>query len=216
MLVVDLKVRDLHVVTRVGARLMRDPVEQFLARARDQARIVGRAHHGVTLARPRLAIREDARVVALEVVVQEVFAKGAVDVLLVGVVRVSLIVRPVRAVKCELLVVVHAALVRGAVIVGGRKEGRLLGRGIHADEALGALFLLCACQYTVAWSHCGHIPRRTKALQRTTTLTLPGSSATSGAGAIIVKGSDARIEGAEAVVCSAEYMCAAKNPSSCL
>jgi hypothetical protein len=52
-----------------------------------------------------------------------------------------------------------------------------------------------------------YIPRLTKALQRTTTLTLPGSLAAMGGGwAIIIYGSDARSEGAEAVVCIAEYI----------
>jgi hypothetical protein len=51
-----------------------------------------------------------------------------------------------------------------------------------------------------------HIPRLTNALQRTTTLTLPGSSAMVASGAIGGYGSDARSDGAEAVVCSPEYI----------
>jgi hypothetical protein len=49
------------------------------------------------------------------------------------------------------------------------------------------------------------IPRLTNALQRTTTLTLPGSSAMA-SGAMGGYGSDARNDGAEAVVCSPEYI----------
>jgi hypothetical protein len=47
--------------------------------------------------------------VALEVVVEEVFAKRAVDVLLMRVMGIGLVVRPVGAIEGKLLVVVGAA-----------------------------------------------------------------------------------------------------------
>jgi hypothetical protein len=46
------------------------------------------------------------------------------------------------------------------------------------------------------------LPLGTKALHRTTTLTLPGSSFMGAGGCERNEASDARIEGAEAVVCS--------------
>ena len=50
------------------------------------------------------------------------------------------------------------------------------------------------------------IPLLTNARHLTTTLTLPGPSLDDVGGAIVGKGSEARIDGAEAVVCSAEYI----------
>ena len=146
MLVVDLKVRDVHVVRRVWRRLVLDPIEERLTRTRDQARLLGRAHHRVALAGARLPVREDARVVAVEVVVEELLGEGAVDVFLMGVVRVALVVRPERLVEGEGLLFDDLARVRagvGRVGVGGDEEGGLLGGWVHADEALGAAFAFC-------------------------------------------------------------------------
>jgi hypothetical protein len=111
MLVIHLKVGDLHVVAGVGSRFMRDSVEQLLASAWDQTWVVWRAHHGVTFSGTCLAVCKDTCVVSLEVVVQELLTKGAVDVLLMCVMRVGLVMRPVRAVEREFLVIVCSACV---------------------------------------------------------------------------------------------------------
>jgi hypothetical protein len=74
---------------------MRDPVEELLACPWDQTWVVWRAHHGVTLSRPRLSVCEDTCVVSGEVVVEELLAERAIDVFLVRIVRVALVVRPV-------------------------------------------------------------------------------------------------------------------------
>ena len=146
MLVVDLKVGDVHVVGGVGRGLMLDPVEEGLARARDEARLGGRAHHRVALAGAGLAVGEDARVVAVEVMVEKLLGKGAVDVVLVRVVRVALVVRPEGLVEREGLLFDDLARGRacvGRVGVGGDEQRGLLCCWVHADEALGAAFAFC-------------------------------------------------------------------------
>ncbi|OSS44596.1 hypothetical protein B5807_10694 [Epicoccum nigrum] len=146
VLVVDFEVGDLDVVGGVGLRLVLDAVEQLLAGAANQARVVVGAHHGVALARARLAVGEDARVVAAEVVVEEFLAERLVHVLLGGIVRVGLVVRPEGAVEGKLLVLdERAALVVWSDL--GRKQRRLLGGWVHADQALGALVALCKTSY---------------------------------------------------------------------
>ena len=118
---------------------MGNSVEQLLARSRDQTWVVWCAHHGVTLARTRLSVCEDTRVVAAKVVVEELFAKGAVDVFLVGIVRVALVMRPVRTVKGELLVLENPS----PVALLRRIESGLLRCWVHTNETFGTLFLLC-------------------------------------------------------------------------
>ena len=56
------------------------------------------------------------------------------------------------------------------------------------------------------------LPRRTKALHRTTTLTLPGSSFMGG-GDMSAYASAERIDGADAVVCNGENMANSKISS---
>ena len=218
MLVVHFEVRDLDVVGRVWLRVVLDAIEQLLTRARDQPGVVWRAHHGVALPGARLAVREDACVVAAEVVVEELFAKRLVDVLLMGVVRIGLVVRPERAVECELPVFVGSlALVLGVQF--GSVQFRRLGRGVHADQAFGALVLLCdVLALAPGWARrVPDVPRFKKVLHRTTTLMLPESSCAGGAMAAYAYGSaaDARSEGAEAVVAwNGEYIRGSRSASS--
>ena len=54
----------MYLCVRVGVPA--DLLEEVLAEARDDPLVVGLAHHGVRLARARLAVREDAHVVACE------------------------------------------------------------------------------------------------------------------------------------------------------
>ena len=54
----------MYLCVRVGVSA--DLLEEVLAEARDDPLVVGLAHHGVRLARARLAVREDAHVVTCE------------------------------------------------------------------------------------------------------------------------------------------------------
>lgn len=118
VLIVDLEVGDMDAVGGIGAGLVVDAVEQGLAGAGDEAGLFGGAHHGVTLAGTRLAIGENAGVITFKVVVEELLAKGAVDVLLVSVVGVVQVVGPERLVEDERLFFVDPAAV--CARVGGR------------------------------------------------------------------------------------------------
>lgn len=138
MLVVDFEVRDVDVVVGVGLRLGVYPLEELFTCARNKTWIIWRPHHGITLSRSRLSVREDACVVAIEVVVQEVLAERAVDVILVSIVRVLCIMRPEGLVECELLVIVNLPGVWVEIAFVWRKKCSLLGRWVHANEALGS------------------------------------------------------------------------------
>ena len=81
--------------------------------------------------------------VAVKVVVEKLLGKGAVDVLLVRVVRVPLVVRPEGLVKGKGLFLHYLARVCarvGRVGVAGDEQGGLLRGWVHAYEALGAAF----------------------------------------------------------------------------
>jgi hypothetical protein len=67
--------------------------EDLLNGARDDAALVGRveALHRVRLARARLAVREDGRVVALERALDDGLGGGLVDLLLVAVLVVDVV-----------------------------------------------------------------------------------------------------------------------------
>jgi hypothetical protein len=201
MLVVHLKVRDMDVVVGVGRRLLLDALEELLAGPRNQARLLGRTHHGITLSRSRLSIRKDTCVVSVEVVVQELFSERSIDVLLVGVCWVVHIVGPEGLVEGELLVFMYFARI-GVVGLGRRLKGRLLRCWVHTNETLRALLLLCVeSASTLCPFGTGPIsPLFRNALHRTTTLTLPGPSFTGGGAMKGAKRSTARREGAEAIV----------------
>ncbi|KAH6611086.1 hypothetical protein Trco_001106 [Trichoderma cornu-damae] len=146
VLVVDLEIRDPDVVGDAGVLVVGGvyALEQILASPGDQPGVLGRPHHGVALAGARLAVGEDARVVALEVVVEELFAEAVVDVFLGGVVLVVGVVAPERAVKGKALVAgdlagLGRAREGGFFLVGG-PESRHLGDWVHFDEASGSAF----------------------------------------------------------------------------
>src|SRR5690242_11883612 len=80
--------------------------------------------------------------VAAEVVVEELFAKRLVDVLLRGIVRVALVVRPEGAVEGELLVLDERSALVLWVDLGGEQRC-LLGGRVHTNEAFGPLVPLC-------------------------------------------------------------------------
>ena len=65
-LVVNLHVGDLHLAAVVVGCDVSDGGEHVATQPRDDAGRVGRAHHGVRLARACLAVGEDAAVVTLE------------------------------------------------------------------------------------------------------------------------------------------------------
>src|SRR2546423_5014582 len=141
VLVVDFKIRHADIVADIGALIGLDSLEQIFAGPRDQAGLVRRTHHGVTLARPGLAVGEDARMVAFKVVVQKLFAQAVEDIFLVRVVTAGGIVGPEGIVEGENLLFEDFSRLGASV---GRIRGRRheefggLGIGVHLNEALGA------------------------------------------------------------------------------
>lgn len=143
VLVVDFEVGDAHAVADIGGLELRgsNALKEVLAGAWDEAGLVGRAHHGVGFAGSSLAICENAGVVALEVVVEELLAEAVVDIVLVGVVRVLEVVAPEGVVESEVLLFDDFAcfgLSVGWVVVVGHEQCCDLADGVHVDQALGS------------------------------------------------------------------------------
>lgn len=75
MLVVDFKVRDMHTVSRVWFWLVLDTCKERLTSPGYQPWLLWSAHHGIRFARAGLTVCEDAGVEAIEIMIQELFAK---------------------------------------------------------------------------------------------------------------------------------------------
>ena len=101
VLVVDFEVGDVNLVRYSTVLLRVYSFKQASASSRDETRLIRRAHHRVRLAAAGLAVGEDARVVSVEVVIQEVLTEGAVDIGLARKVWVCFIVRPEGLIECE-------------------------------------------------------------------------------------------------------------------
>ena len=79
--------------------------------------------------------------VATEIVVEKLLAERLIYIFLLGVVWITLIVRPERAVECELFIFYQRFALIFWVTVWC-KQRRLLGCWVHADQAFCALILL--------------------------------------------------------------------------
>lgn len=143
LLVVDLHVADLHLAGQLRALALLDRVEQRVAQAGYDALAVAAAHHGVRLARPRLAVRKDARVVALERVLQDVPAQAVEHLLLARELRRGRVERVEAVVEGERLGVFPFHLVQGIGVV---QNGLVT---VHFDDTVRPKFEFSS----VKWSN---------------------------------------------------------------
>lgn len=92
-----------------------DALEDLFARNGHNPSIYSVAHHGVRLSGSRLPVREEATMVALPGIVEDLLPHGVVDMLLVGIagtggnteaffVDLELVMRPERVIKTEISV----------------------------------------------------------------------------------------------------------------
>ena len=88
VLVIDFEVGYSNTVGYVCAFVAFYAFEEVFAGSRYEAWLLGRAHHRVGLPRTSLAICENAGVITLEIVVQELFTEAVVYFFLVRIVLV--------------------------------------------------------------------------------------------------------------------------------
>lgn len=142
LLVVDLHVADFHLVGELGALALGDGVEEGVAESGDDALAVPAPHHGVRLARPGLSVGEDARVVALERVLQDVPAEAVEHLLLAREARGRRVQRVEAVVEGERLGLFPLYLVQGVGVV----QDRLLA--LHLDHAFCPELKLSSVKWT--------------------------------------------------------------------
>lgn len=146
MFVVDFEVGYTDGIRDVGGNVGFDSLEEVFAGPGDETWLGRGAHHCIRLAGSRLAICKNTRVVPFEVMVQELFAKGIVYVLLMGVMFVLGIMRPKGVVKGELLLFHYlTALSPDIGSVGGvwDQQSCSFCSRVHLYQTLCASLKLC-------------------------------------------------------------------------